>query len=505
MYANYYAPETLVASGSANQVELKWSSERVGAIQSYQIYRDGTLIDSVVTAVASVDTSFTDANVTEATAYMYHITSRDTLGNVSLASDTVNALTTNGLVAWYPFDGDRNDDSGFNNDLIIDPIFGGSDSYTNDRFGNSNLSLEVILSNTNYLKSNIEEELQIDGDLGVSFWFYSDPFSNEFAMISNTGGGGTSPEDNTLYYIALTSTGAITINHEYAESQFETITTDANLIQANTWYHLGISRNIDSLSYTIYLDGEIVKNGGSDSFSFTNAPVKAVTGNTQPLAIGGGQVNGELDDIRIFNRAISQAEVLSYYQNFNPPQTFSLTGGVGEITLNWSAERLGSTDAYYIYRDGILHDSVVVASSSVDTSFTDSGLSVNNNYQYYITSKDSLGNVSQASDTLSGSIIPLAISEVFPPYSARGDTVTIYGAGISNTPANNTVTIGGLSATVVASTNRTLQIQVPSDSLGILDLIVSNSFGADTLENGFTVNRNAPISFKGRGSTVCLN
>jgi hypothetical protein len=83
-------PTGLTATASsARQVDLSWtaSTDDVG-VTGYDIYRDGTLLQSL-----GVTTSFSDTTVAPATSYSYSVTARDAAGNVSPQSDSATVTT----------------------------------------------------------------------------------------------------------------------------------------------------------------------------------------------------------------------------------------------------------------------------------------------------------------------------------------------------------------------------------------------------------------------------
>ncbi|MBN1185792.1 MAG: VCBS repeat-containing protein, partial [Bacteroidales bacterium] len=84
----------------------------------------------------------------------------------------------------------------------------------------------------------------------------------------------------------------------------------------------------------------------------------------------------------------------------SPPQNFTATKGDEQIILQWSLNSETDLDKYNIFRDGILHDSII-ATGFDDTLYTDSNLTNYQTYEYYITAVDSSGNESQPSDTVS--------------------------------------------------------------------------------------------------------
>ena len=72
---------------------------------------------------------------------------------------------------------------------------------------------------------------------------------------------------------------------------------------------------------------------------------------------------------------------------------------------------------------------------------------------------DPVGNVTTIARQSTGG---LAITSFTPPSAPVGSAVTIYGAGFSATPANNTVTFNGTAATVTASDAGSIATTVPS-------------------------------------------
>jgi chitodextrinase len=74
---------------SSNQVELAWTAATDNeSVTGYEIFRDGTLLDSVGT-----DTTYSDTTVAPFTTYSYQVRARDAAGNRSGFSNTATATT----------------------------------------------------------------------------------------------------------------------------------------------------------------------------------------------------------------------------------------------------------------------------------------------------------------------------------------------------------------------------------------------------------------------------
>ncbi|MEQ9353698.1 MAG: FG-GAP-like repeat-containing protein [Vicingaceae bacterium] len=399
LYQNYHAPDTLIAEAGFQEATLKWSAEKIEGLQSYQIYRDGSLVDSVV--VSSVnDTTFTNTGLTVGQEYEFYITSRDTLGNVSQSSETVSVTPTDGLVASYLFSGNASDSSGNGNNGTVNGA-----TLTADRFGDANSAYsfdgvddQITAKNSEILEAGVGDTFTWSG------WVKPQnlPYTDFTTWIANT--------DSTIQTARNWEFQAIN-----AGTNFRFVYRN----DSNTDYHIwtpedGLKEEWTHITYVYeFGDGSSIKyyiNGVQEGGSWTQND-----GNAEPLDISnnifsvGSKFNteyweGVTDDIKIFNAGLDEAQVLQLYANYHAPDTLITEAGFQEATLKWSSERIAGLQSYQIYRDGSLVDSVV-ASTVNDTSFTDTGLTAGQSYNYHITSRDSLGNVSQSSDTVS--VVPL--------------------------------------------------------------------------------------------------
>jgi hypothetical protein len=73
--------------------------------------------------------------------------------------------------------------------------------------------------------------------------------------------------------------------------------------------------------------------------------------------------------------------------------------------------------------------------------------------------RDAAGNITQIVRQATGG---LAVTGFSPTSGAVSDSVTVYGAGFSSTPANNTVKFNGVTASVTASDAGSIATTVPS-------------------------------------------
>ncbi|MCL2842944.1 MAG: family 43 glycosylhydrolase, partial [Oscillospiraceae bacterium] len=177
-------------------------------------------------------------------------------------------------------------------------------------------------------------------DRAASWWFFAAPNANPqtwqnehyVGLLSGYGGAGS---DNLMYQRFLAGRGA------------PSSTATAPHMPLNEWVHAVVVHRGDSS--TIYIDGnEVTTIAG-------NAPLTSILGGSPVVQIGranwggGGEfARGRVDDIRVYNRALSSQEVLSLYAEHVPainlveipnvlPGDFELPTTVIGEAVTWTA------------------------------------------------------------------------------------------------------------------------------------------------------------------------
>jgi FG-GAP-like repeat/IPT/TIG domain len=93
------------------------------------------------------------------------------------------------------------------------------------------------------------------------------------------------------------------------------------------------------------------------------------------------------------------------------------------------------------------------------------------------------------------------ITHIEPPAAIPGSIVTLHGFNFETTPANNTVTFAGVTATVISATATRLVVTVPVASTGPGDIIVT-SFSLNSLAFNFTVLSSFSPGLFGKQDTI---
>ena len=210
-------------------------------------------------------------------------------------------IPRDGLVGWWPFNGNANDESGNGNHGTIN-----GPTLTTDRYGNQNEAYDFDGINDNISLSNVPFINQIT----LSFWI-NIPFDGGGITIVqncpffpyNTSFATSSLPTNYHQYILYSNNCPLTAQNYYLNHSGSIV---------NSWHNLvyTIDKNSDC---RLYFDG--IFQGLYNGSNFENCSNK----NTN-LRFGGNWVSndpqwfkGKLDDIGIWNRALTQEEITSLY------------------------------------------------------------------------------------------------------------------------------------------------------------------------------------------------
>jgi hypothetical protein len=272
---------------------------------------------------------------------------------VLFVASPLSADLTDGLLAYYPFNGNANDETGNGHDGTLhgDPIL------ATDRFGNANSAYSfdgihdyVEITNTSAFGFKNES-------FSVSLWAQvrdNEGGYESFFHLGGSGGSrfpiskGTAWWSGSRIYTEFNSGGACqVISDKYGEE-----------LPLNTWMHLVSVVNWETGKLELYADGVPQLIGPhpdlvSFDFSFPS-PTKLFFGMGPEKQ---NYLSGLLDDVRIYNRALTASEVYDLYvvpdrllvlhePNGGErlvardvyPINWSNTGSISEVLIEYSAD-----------------------------------------------------------------------------------------------------------------------------------------------------------------------
>ena len=233
---------------------------------------------------------------------MKHTSYKFTLGLLLTATTVFSQIPTNGLVAFYPFNGNANDESGNNNNGAVNGA-----SLASDRFGKANCSYSFN-GNGNYIQ--VANSANINPlDISFNFWVkpnqtstYSRFFSKMDHVNANFYSYGVGLNPNKTISIGWAKTGCDQIQGQGGASY-----NGDSVIKTNDWSMITISLTSNGkLEY--FINGILIKSQIDSVFKACNDPV-SVFRFGQWWDKDNQWYNGLLDDFRIYNRILTQQDI----------------------------------------------------------------------------------------------------------------------------------------------------------------------------------------------------
>jgi hypothetical protein len=223
---------------------------------------------------------------------------------VSMAQTLPSYVPANGLVGWWPFTGNANNASGNGNNGTVYP----NTVLTTDRANNPSSAYLFNGTTQSGIQTNTPISYTVTG-LSASVWFNSNIFLNVSAghkmFISGT---------NNIPFQFSYNNGGIDLEL-YNQVGVLTVYTIPAIFTANTWHHVLFSASTNN-SVKIYIDG-LLSNAANAPSSFRVANNSTYIFGLSSSPSFPVPFNGKLDDIGIWNRALTQQEITALYNGAN--------------------------------------------------------------------------------------------------------------------------------------------------------------------------------------------
>lgn len=317
------------ATANALSVGVNWNASAAADLAGYTVLRatnSGGPYDIVARGLTN--NTFTDKSANQARTYHYLVKAVDKSLNSSGNSTPVSATPTliPTVVARYAFDGNTNDASGHANHPIITV---GAPTFVAGKYGSAvdfNGTSQYTMLPANLLASitNFTIAAWVNWD-GGGVWQRIFDFGNDttqYLFLTPSSGSGT------LRFAITTNSGA-------GEQVLETTP-----LPVGQWRHVAVTRN--GTTAKLYLNGAV-----ADTKTITIAPASF---NPALNYVGKSQwpdplFNGRVDELFVYNYALSDTEILRLSANFPPPPsvpTKLVTTLMGNaLLLSWPTNYLG--------------------------------------------------------------------------------------------------------------------------------------------------------------------
>ena len=250
--------------------------------------------------ISQAQTICQQAGITTNPALCNCITDVAVTGNSSFTESAANYqadFSGDSLIAYFPFDGDATDHSNYGNHDTLS----GNYSFTTDRHGISGKALSLNGSNLNgpgfVSIANNPFVMPLTNQITISAWVNVRQWDKTLGSIVCKSLG-----ENHLLQLQFS------VNTIFSDGGLAVATTPYPL-QINTWYHIALV--IDGTQRSFYLNGVKIGEKTGQQIIANNSPFdigRDVYGVTEYMI-------GSLDDVRIYSKALSDAQINDLYQN----------------------------------------------------------------------------------------------------------------------------------------------------------------------------------------------
>ena len=301
------APRTVTATAaSVAEIDLSWAAslDNVG-VAGYRVERcqgAGCATFVQIAAPAGTGTTYSDSGLTANTSYIYRVRATDAAGNLSAYSNAASAttLTTiSGLVAAYSFNEGTGtsvaDASGNGNTGTVV----GASWTAGGKYGGA-LSFN---GSSSYVDLGNPAAFGVTGSMTWSAWINSaaNPPDDGIIVAKSDSASGwqvkTSPDTGPQTFGSSVSASAGSRIQRYS-------TTVRSL---NTWYHVAGVYDASARTLSVYVNG--VLSSGALVGTVPASQVRSSVNVNIGRRTGGLYFNGIIDEVRIYNRALTQSEI----------------------------------------------------------------------------------------------------------------------------------------------------------------------------------------------------
>ncbi|MBT4359813.1 MAG: T9SS type A sorting domain-containing protein [Candidatus Marinimicrobia bacterium] len=265
----------------------------------------------------------------------------------------------NGLIAYYPFNSNTNDESGNGND---GDTTGHAPFFILDRFENENRAFSFNGVDA-YVDIPNETQLRLFDPYSISIWVYVVEDNDQGALLI---GKSASHQGHRNYAIEFLAGRLVSFLFHQNEYTAISLTHDIPLL-IGEWHHILAIH--DNTEIKLYINNYLVQ---SQTVSSSDV-VTSYLDSPQNLAIGrhtygssDGYFNGLLDDVHIYDRAITPLEIDSLYH-----------------VDDWDVEHEDGLITYYPFNGNIADES---------------GNGYNGTIQGVVLTEDRFGNSNKAGD-----------------------------------------------------------------------------------------------------------
>jgi hypothetical protein len=256
-----------------------------------------------------------------------HLTNASGCDSAATLNLTVNYnipsyVPTNGLVGWWPFNGNANDESGNGNHGTVNGAV-----LTSNRFGNSNKAYSFDLGGILCSNFNIPQ----NSSISISYWIKETDINGLISEVICLG------SNSSTSWGTISSSGGFCMNYGRGCGSTGSSIITYN-INRNQWHHVVIASNGLGTNSNCYVDGIFIGNSNNANKSGTCSATNLYFG--VDIFSSPKYFKGSIDDIAIYNRVLTQQEITALYTGNTPctptSSNFNLTIPSTSLPYTWN-------------------------------------------------------------------------------------------------------------------------------------------------------------------------
>lgn len=341
-YGNHMVDSTRVAIGPAT---YKWSQLTI--VKDFNIV--SVYYNAVLTNTFLQDTTITfkwfqvGKHRAQSSAYDFHGYVDDiSIYSGALSQDQIDSLyslnewagdSSSGLIAYYPFNGNANDESGNGNDGTV---YGAS--LTMDRFGDAN-SAYSFDGVDDFISVKDNDRLELEDDFSISIWMKLLTASEPAGRLVLSKHMANFENDNSWAFLLQER------NFSFNNSNVSVIekikSSYGNYPRIGRWDQVVVTYKKDAKTLKFYMNGKLDTSVTSKDVVIENTIHDLLIGNeTIDSSAGPGSAQpfkGGLDDLYIFKRVLTSVEIDSLFNIGGWPLQDTINSLVAYYPFNGNA------------------------------------------------------------------------------------------------------------------------------------------------------------------------
>ena len=310
------------ATGVSRSIAVRWSATDPDSdLLKFDVYFDVLNPPSVLAASDVQDMVLTRSGLDSNRAYYWRVVAKDNHSGVT-AGNVWTFVTGTGLeddlAAYFPFNGNAQDASGNGNHALVVGA-----TLTSDRFNNPQAAYDFD-GIGNYIEVPNSASLHLDSLFTICAWVYPSGFYGGRCQGNAIVWKGLTQDEPGTYWIGysddlvVADCGVFTPNDEHfgfalnTDGLHRTAANDTMRIAPGRWYF--VSGTYDGTAMRAYVNGQLQNTilvSGTLATNSRNIRIGASENSSYPY-----WVNGKIDDVRIYRRALGSDEIQRLYLGY---------------------------------------------------------------------------------------------------------------------------------------------------------------------------------------------